>query len=105
VAKAKASQSKTGRALSAVSYNRKQFGARRKIDHKPKVSAKAQRQRRASLEGFNERMQAKGITPGAKRVGFGADTDVSAVGFTTSPGAVRPPFLIKCHHRNQFAYC
>ena len=72
-----------------MSYNRKQFGVRRKTDYKPKGSAKAQRQRRASLAQFNERMQAKPANPGEKRVGFGADTDVAAVAFTTSPGAVR----------------
>jgi hypothetical protein len=33
VAKAKASKSTTGRAISAVSFNRKQFGARKKIEY------------------------------------------------------------------------
>ena len=33
VAKAKASKSTTGRVISAVSFNRKQFGARKKIEY------------------------------------------------------------------------
>ena len=119
-AKQKAGQSATGRAISAVSFNRKQvrcmlcpppplstdldlclrltdtrcslcvqFGARKKIEYKPKVAPSVQRARRASLADFNDRMSVK-PNDGKKHVGFGAQSDVAAVAYAGGGAKVHP---------------